>query len=263
MILSFFKYHGTGNDFILIDERSCRYELSTEQISRLCNRNFGIGADGLMLLQEAPGYHFRMVYYNSDGKESTMCGNGGRSMISFARHLGLISAEAFFVAADGEHHGTILSAAGDQVVVKLKMKDVEKITFEKSYDFLDTGSPHAVLFVEDTDAIDVVTEGRKIRYNRTFSEVGTNVNFVEIVSSGLKVRSYERGVENETLSCGTGVTASVLAYAFKNQALPSPCRVETNGGELFVHFARKGNGFGEVWLEGPATYVFKGEIEIS
>ena len=191
-----------------------------------------------------------------------MCGNGGRCMISFARHLKLVDKDAFFIAVDGEHEGLISLNQANDFIVKLKMKEVAGISFEKNYDFLDTGSPHAVIFLSEIDNIDVVAEGRKLRYNRTFAEVGTNVDFVEIIPEGLKVRTYERGVENETLSCGTGVVASVLAYAERNPDLKSPCRVETKGGLLSVHFSRNTPGFSNIWLEGPASFVFKGEIEV-
>ena len=183
-------------------------------------------------------------------------------MISFAKHLNLVDQEAFFIAVDGEHEGLITLNQTNDFIIKLKMKEVEGITFEKQYDFLDTGSPHAVIFLSEIDNIDVVAEGRKLRYNRTFAEVGTNVDFVEIIPEGLKVRTYERGVENETLSCGTGVVASVLAYAERNPDLKSPCRVETKGGLLSVHFSRNTPGFSNIWLEGPASFVFKGEIEV-
>ncbi len=262
MKLPFYKFHGTGNDFILIDERITDHNLNLSQIKGLCNRHFGIGADGLMLLKTEIGYDFRMVYYNSDGSESTMCGNGGRCMISFAKKLGLVNKEAKFIAIDGEHTGIITEQGHESSVVKLKMKDVLGIKTEKAYDFLDTGSPHAVIYDENAEVTDVVSEGRKIRYSRTFAEVGTNVDFVKISDSGLIVRSYERGVENETLSCGTGVTASVLSFAGRNPDLQSPCKVKTVGGELIVYFKRKEKGFVDIWLEGPATFVFNGEIEI-
>jgi diaminopimelate epimerase len=262
MKVPFYKYHGTGNDFIIIDERDYRFKLTKQQITLLCNRNFGIGADGLMLLQDAAGFQFRMIYYNSDGQESTMCGNGGRSMICFAKHLGLITDEASFVAVDGKHKAIITGDQGNGFVVKLKMNDVDEIASHHYYDFLDTGSPHAVFFVNEVIDTDVVAEGRKIRYSPSFSDVGTNVDFVEILPAGLKVRTYERGVENETLSCGTGVTASVLVFAMKNPRIESPCRVETKGGLLTVYFSRRHKGFSDIWLEGPALFVFKGEIEL-
>lgn len=256
MLVHFHKYQGTGNDFILVDERFMNYNLINEQIRFMCDRRFGIGADGLMLLQSDATHHFRMIYYNSDGNESTMCGNGGRCMISFARELGLITEDANFIAIDGVHEGKILGES----LIRLKMNDVLNPSATGNLWFLDTGSPHVVCFIEETDNFPVYEQGRKIRNMPEFQPGGTNVDFVKITETGLWVRSYERGVEDETLSCGTGVTASVITWVYLNQDVKSPVEVITRGGKLSVSFNRKNGHFTDIWLEGPAVKVFNGEI---
>jgi diaminopimelate epimerase len=261
--IPFVKYHGAGNDFILIDNRKTQLQLSTALIKKLCDRHFGIGADGLMLLHDAETFDFGMVYYNADGKESTMCGNGGRCLCAFARSLGIIDSSAHFIAIDGEHEANIMQSAGMGIVVKLKMKDVNYIR-KDAHDFiLDTGSPHFVRFVKNVHHIDVMNIGRKIRYLKGFNNSGINVNFAEIKEKSLFVRTYERGVESETLSCGTGATAAAIAYAYKTKgkALKS-VKVETTGGILKVLFKTKENVFRDVWLEGPAEFVFSGQINL-
>ncbi|MBS1637027.1 MAG: diaminopimelate epimerase [Bacteroidetes bacterium] len=260
MILQFYKYQGTGNDFVLIDNRDMKLSLSVEQIRLLCDRRFGIGADGLMLLELEPGVDFKMVYFNSDGNESSMCGNGGRCITALAARLGLIGKEAKFLAVDGLHEAKI-----ENDIVSLKMNDVRTIETGSDFYFLDTGSPHYVKFVEGVAHTDVFSEGSKIRNNERFKETGTNVNFIEKLDDVLFVRTYERGVEDETLSCGTGVTASALVAAARGLATgKNNCRVKTPGGELNVKFDKVlENTFYNIWLEGPATFVFKGEIEIA
>lgn len=260
MLLSFYKYQGTGNDFILIDNRNQSVQLSENQIARLCNRHFGIGADGLMLLELHPQFDFKMVYYNANGKEGTMCGNGGRCIVAFARDLGLILNDTRFIAIDGEHTAT-LKKFEQHYIVQLHMKDVQQIEQNPNYFLLDTGSPHYVQFSKDVELIDVVREGSQIRYNETFAPGGVNVNFVE-EGSPLKVRTYERGVENETLSCGTGVTASALAFVTKHQLNVNHIAIQTPGGLLTVYFNKKECGFYNITLEGSATFVFKGEIQL-
>lgn len=260
MKIPFSKYHGTGNDFIIIDNRELRWKPSQEEIARLCDRHFGIGADGLMLLTEKTGFDFYMTYYNSDGRESTMCGNGGRCMIIFAKSLSLTADEPHFLAIDGEHTGKV-EKTGDSPVVSLKMKDVIVTEIEADHLFMDTGSPHYVVFKKNVEDIDLIREARLIRFNERFSKEGTNVDFVEIGKNELFVRSYERGVENETLSCGTGVTASALAFAVKNPPSNS-VEVQTRGGHLSVSFRQDGNSFTDIWLKGPVQFVFQGEVEV-
>ena len=253
--MTFSKYHGTGNDFILADNREGNIALSKAQIAHLCHRRFGIGADGLMLLETAAGADFRMMYYNSDGAESTMCGNGGRCIAAFAKRLGIIEDKAAFLAIDGLHR-TAIDEAG---IVSLEMIDVEEVTVFASHAILNTGSPHYVLWVEDVEHTPVFEEGRRIR--KGFSAAGINVNFAQRLSDRkLRVRTYERGVEDETLSCGTGVTAAAIAASGTAAGLFS-YDIETPGGLLGVSFKKTAKGAAEqVVLRGPATFVFDGEV---
>lgn len=249
METEFFKYEGTGNDFIMVDNRLKHFHADRNRIEELCNRRFGIGADGLILLEEEEGFDFRMVYFNSDGRESTFCGNGGRCVAAFARQLGIVSDKAFFVARDGSHHASM-----EGNLVRLKMRDTELPVKSGNGFVLFTGSPHYCEFTTDVSQMDVFREGRRIR--QSFGEEGINVNFIERKSGGVMVRTYERGVEDETLSCGTGVTAAaLLASEFE---FASPVRVETSGGILSVEFSVSGNGFTDVFLSGPARLVFSG-----
>ncbi len=258
MRLRFYKYHGTGNDFILIDNRQNEVKLTKEQIGFLCHRRFGIGADGLMLLKSHKDYDFEMDYYNSDGSGGTMCGNGGRCICAFAKHLGIIENNTEFLASDGPHQAYI----DEHGFVKLKMIDVEKI--EEYYDhlFLDTGSPHYVKFVDDVQKVDVFNKGKKIRYSEKYKSQGTNVNFVSSIEKGISVRTYERGVEDETYSCGTGSVASALAFYKKNNLTYSIIPIKTLGGSLEVSFKESYDKFTDVFLKGPAKLVFKGEITV-
>jgi diaminopimelate epimerase len=256
--LNFFKYQGTGNDFIIIDNRDLIFTRTNNAlVANLCNRRFGIGADGLMLLQTKAGYDFEMVYYNSDGNESSMCGNGGRCIVEFARTLDLVKDTAHFIAIDGEHEALVKSD-----FISLKMKDVSEVELNVNYSFLNTGSPHYIAFVDNIDTCNVVEEGKKIRFNNRYKTEGTNVNFIEKQVDGLFVRTYERGVEDETYSCGTGVTAAALVAALKNVSTGQDyCDIKTLGGSLKVKFTKHAdNSFTDIWLEGPATFVFKGEI---
>ncbi|HVZ96312.1 MAG TPA: diaminopimelate epimerase [Chitinophagaceae bacterium] len=260
MKLEFYKYQGTGNDFILLDNRHRVCNLTARQVNFLCHRRFGIGADGLMLLNEKPGYDFEMTYYNSDGNTSSMCGNGGRCILKFASMLGIKKSKYHFYAIDGAHEGEI-DLNGD---VRLKMKDVHEVEFENMHFVLNTGSPHYVKNVSDARKIDVVAEGREIRYSKEFSEEGINVNFVETIDDDtIYVRTYERGVEDETYSCGTGVTAAALISAHNDNGF-NRVEVQTLGGRLSVEYEKMGEQeFRNIWLCGPAELVFKGEIEIN
>jgi diaminopimelate epimerase len=260
MKLSFYKYQGTGNDFIMIDNRDLRLpRQNTALVKRLCDRRFGIGADGLIYLQNREGYDFEMVYFNSDGRESTMCGNGGRCIVRFAHDLGLGDAEFSFLAIDGPHRGRI-QADGS---VSLQMQDVQT-TFRHGEDYvLNTGSPHLVHFVRNIKEYPVSSDGRKIRYSDTYKDVGINVNFVEMISQdSIFVRTYERGVEEETLSCGTGVVASSIAFYYHNHLKPAQVHIETLGGRLDVSFDISDMHFNNVWLHGPAQQVYRGETTI-
>lgn len=259
MRLDFYKYQGTGNDFILIDNRHAEIQLVKEEVAALCHRRLGIGADGLMLLEQASGYDFKMVYYNSDGQLSSMCGNGGRCIASFAHRLGLgKDGHLNFLAVDGPHKATV---NGTQV--ELKMQDVKGIENTDDAFFLNTGSPHYVKFVTGLSDMDVVTEGRAIRNNDTYREEGTNVNFIEATGDQIQIRTYERGVEDETWSCGTGVTAAALVAALTGTSTDrNSCVIHTLGGELIVSFERVlQQNFYNIWLKGPALAVFSGTIE--
>ena len=256
MKIRFYKYQGTGNDFVIIDNRSGDFPSEDHQlIARLCDRKFGIGADGLMLLEDATDYDFRMIYYNADGYEGSMCGNGGRCISAFARFLGLFDQEAVFVAIDGQHDVQYRDG-----LYRLKMIDVDRIDTDGNDQVLDTGSPHYVSFVEELKTMDVVSKGAAIRYNNHYAAEGINVNFALANEQGIQVRTYERGVENETLSCGTGVTAVALAAHARGLYSNSPVPVRVEGGDLQIAFEQVGSLYKNIWLIGPATQVFSGEI---
>ncbi len=262
MQLEFYKYQGTGNDFIILDGWENQFELSTSTISNLCDRRFGVGADGLMIIKKHLHYDFEMLYFNADGLAGSMCGNGGRCLVQFAYNRGYIGVQSNFIATDGEHNAIIDL---NRNWISLQMGDVDEVKLREGGDcFVNTGSPHIVRWVNNADKVDVVAEGKFIRNSIEFKQYGTNVNFVEVVNSKMFVRTFERGVEDETLSCGTGVTASVLATAATNKINNniSGCKVITLGGELFVKFERKEKAFVNIWLEGPAKFVFKGFIDI-
>jgi len=262
MTLTFHKYQGAGNDFIIVDGRDESLTLSNSVIKKLCDRKFGIGADGLMILKNHDKLDFRMIYYNSDGLEGSMCGNGGRCILAFAKDIGFSKNYLHFEAIDGLHEGEILEYNALESIVRLKMSDVKEFKIESNYYLTDTGSPHYIEFLNNLQSKDVYKDGKEIRNNDQFREKGTNVNFVEESSGNLFVRTFERGVEDETLSCGTGVTASALAYAIKQNIKKGSIQIQTLGGQLKVSFEREGTVFNNVWLEGPATFVFKGEISI-
>lgn len=261
MNIEFYKYQGTGNDFIILDNREKKYDgLTTEQVHLLCDRRFGIGADGLMLLDLKDGYDFEMTYFNADGRESSMCGNGGRCLVKFAYHLGILKPVYRFIAVDGEHEAEI-DLDG---TVSLKMQDVKGIKNSHGDFILNTGSPHYVKFVPNVMDYDVYRKGREIRYNSTFAEEGINVNYVEHRKDDeILVRTYERGVENETFSCGTGVTAAALV-SYHNENGFNDVTVVTRGGKLTVEYDRVDEDtFENIWLCGPAEKVFEGQIEIN
>lgn len=258
MKINFFKYQGAGNDFIIIDDRTNTLTLSEKQVKHLCDRRFGIGADGLMMLREKPGYDFDMFYVNSDGRPSSMCGNGGRCLVQFAYDMGIHKTEFEFTAVDGVHKA-LLEKVG---YIKLHMNDVNEVEETHGDYILDTGSPHYVKAMSELSSRDVYREGREIRYNDRFKDQGININFVEELHDGIFVRTYERGVEDETLSCGTGVTASALMFAHNDLGF-NRVEVRTKGGHLAVEFDKcSDQEFKDIWLCGPATFVFKGKIEL-
>lgn len=268
MSIHFHKYQATGNDFVLIDNRKIKKTFSTAEIKKICDRRFGIGADGLILIEEAPKADFNMIYYNSDGSQS-LCGNGCRSAVEFASSLDIIKKDTAFLAFDGMHQASILSNKN----VRLKMSDVRGIQKLNDAYFIDTGSPHYLRFVKNLEEFDVVGDGRKIRNSDQFKPNGTNANFIELLTNNtIAVRTYERGVEDETLSCGTGVTAAAIAASFKGYH--SPLTVKVSGGTLMVEFkpgaqesSLTSNGnisdtFVDIFLIGPAKMVFEGDLEL-
>ncbi len=259
MTIHFYKYQGTGNDFIILDNRLGNYtQLSSVEIAFLCNRRFGIGADGLMLLQQKEGYDFEMIYYNADGAEGSMCGNGGRCLVAFAKHMQVIDKSAVFLATDGLHEATI----NEKDWVELKMKDVNAIEKYGDHVILNTGSPHYIKWENNVKAIDVYSEGKSIRNSPPFSKTGINVNFVQRLSTHLLIRTYERGVEDETLSCGTGVTAAAIAASDEGNG-PQEKIIQTSGGNLKVKFEKRSNtNFENIWLCGPAKFVYTGSINV-
>lgn len=257
-VVNFYKYQGTGNDFIMIDNRDQSFPAHDHSIIRsLCQRKFGIGADGLILIQHHASYDFEMVYYNPDGTQS-LCGNGSRCAVRFSQALGIIQKNTTFKTIEGPLYAEIRNQN-----IHLRMPDVKGVDYHGEDLYINTGSPHYVRFVPDTEKIDVYQEGKKIRYSAAFQPLGTNVNFVQQTGEGtIYVRTYERGVEDETLSCGTGVTASALALGLL--AGKDHIYIRTRGGDLEVNFKSDGKGnFSDIYLVGPAEKVFSGHVEIA
>ena len=256
MNISFYKYQGTGNDFVMIDDRTAQLDLKNlELISKLCDRKFGVGADGVILIRNHPDFDFEMVYFNADGSQS-MCGNGARCAVAFAKFLGIVAGETRFLAIDGPH-----SAKISEGLVELLMGEVSQTEAVEEDLFIDTGSPHHLRKVTGVNSYPVVKEGKEIRHSARYPK-GTNVNFVEVLGENeLFVRTFERGVEDETLSCGTGVTAAALGFGTKNPT--QTVTINTLGGHLSVRYSTTENGaFKDIWLIGPAEQVFAGKIEI-
>ena len=259
--IHFYKYQGAGNDFIVVDNRSGDICLTREQINYLCDRRFGIGADGFMLLQNSDEADFEMVYHNADGQVGSMCGNGGRCIVAFARKLSVISGKTDFVAVDGFHSASINDSGN---WVSLKMQDVGNILPTADSYILNTGSPHYVKAVTHLEEMDVFSEGSKIRNSALYKAEGINVNFVSPDNMGYFVRTFERGVEDETLACGTGVTAVALAMAYEKDLrgnIETPIR--TRGGNLLIRFQAEGDYFHDIFLEGPAEYVYEGTVTVN
>ncbi len=260
MKIPFFKYQGTGNDFVIIDQRIKKYVEASNQalIERMCDRRFGIGADGLMLIEPSNETDFEMIYFNADGRTSSMCGNGGRCIVSLAAKLGIFKGSCTFDAIDGIHKARVEKDGS----VALKMNDVSVINKDASAYVLDTGSPHYVRFADDIASLDMVDQGRTVRYNDTYKANGINVNLVEWQDDILQVRTYERGVEDETFSCGTGVVASALSLAEHVKGISDQVNIKTKGGLLKVSFEKNGSNYQNIWLIGPATYVYEGVFSV-
>lgn len=256
MSIHFTKYHGTGNDFIIIDDRNDLFDIAdVELINEMCIRRFGIGADGLILLRNAEGFDFQMIYFNSDGNQSSMCGNGGRCIVHFAHRLGLFKERCSFLAIDGPHEAVVLVDGK----IKLKMSDVDGISQDGKALIMNTGSPHYVIKVDNVEVVNVKKEGALVRYSEQYSADGINVNFLECKANSIRVATYERGVEDETFSCGTGVTASAIAAHYLDSLhFTSPATIQTKGGELKVYFSKVGEKYSDIWLEGPAVVTFEG-----
>ena len=256
MEIKFSKYQGTGNDFILIDNRQGQCDnLSQSDIQFYCDRRFGIGADGLILIQLCTDASFDMVYYNSDGSQS-FCGNGARCAVHFASTLGIDTRQVIFKAIDGLHQA---SQCGDEV--RINMQEVVSVKRDGEDFVLHTGSPHYVKISEDHSSENVIKTGKNIRYNAVYQHDGINVNLLSLQENGISVATYERGVENETLSCGTGVTACALVYALISKTSNNHVNVHTKGGQLEVFWKKTETGFQDIFLVGPATFVFKGRVE--
>ena len=258
MTVTFNKYQGAGNDFVMIDNRMGLINPEDSVlINRMCDRRFGIGADGLILVSDHNGLDYEMKYFNSDGKLGSMCGNGGRCTAHFAVKCGIAGTNQKFMAFDGLHEAQV-----EKDIVRLQMADVKNYKILNNNYFINTGSPHYVLFADDVDSINVNEEGKKIRWSEKFAPGGTNVNFVQVIDNGLKIRTFERGVEEETLACGTGVTASAIAAVLKGHFGTAPVNVRARGGDLKVEFKIVNNIITDVWLTGPATFVFEGIVNI-
>ena len=258
MEIRFSKYQGTGNDFVIIDNRDGSIALSNQQIAFLCDRRFGVGADGLIVLGIAAGYDFSMAYYNADGTEGTMCGNGGRCLVQYAHDHGIVKENYLFIAIDGPHEAKIESNGW----IHLKMSDVNAVETGENFFVTNTGSPHYVQLVKDIKHFDVFAKGKAIRYNERFKTEGVNINFIEFHDDHLFVRTYERGVENETYSCGTGVTASAITTHL-NKLGEHSVSIKTIGGDLAVSFNNQGGGhFNDIWLQGPGTFVYSASINL-
>ncbi len=259
----FFKFHGAGNDFIMIDNRSGHYGLEDNEVAYLCDRRAGIGADGLIFLETDPEVSFSMRYYNADGKEATLCGNGSRCVVALANMLGEIGDNCVFRASDGLHDASVCSHELNTWVISVEIKDVKEMTVYEDGCFLDTGSPHFVVPADGLNAYPVVAEGCRLRHDTRFC-LGANVDFVETDGDSIKVRTYERGVEDETLSCGTGVTAAALAWTFLNNKSDGHYElpVQTRGGSFKVAFDKKADSYTFISLVGPAVWSFSGTADV-
>lgn len=261
--LSFFKFHGAGNDFIMVDNRAGSIVLTPQQIAHICHRRLGVGADGLIMLDSCDCADFAMHYYNADGSDSMLCGNGSRCVSAMANMLGVIDREGDFLASDGIHHAVVDAREDNRWQITIEIKDVDKVTDYADGSFVNTGAPHFVRRVNNIADYPIVKEGRAIRYDERF-QGGTNANFIVPEGEGIRVRTYERGVEDETLSCGTGVTASAIIWGHLQQwpdgryAIP----VRTLGGDFTISYDKQEDSYRNILLSGPVTWAFSGEIDV-
>ncbi len=260
MNIDFCKYQGTGNDFVMINSfKNDSFTIDSKDIATICHRRFGVGADGLILLERSAQYDFKMKYYNADGYEGSMCGNGGRCAFQYAKELGLIDSGAVFEAIDGKHEAYFV----DKNLINLKMQDINKVKKTPLGLFIDTGSPHVLIPTENIENKDAYNEGKKIRYDNYFAPHGTNVNFYEVKNDAIHLKTYERGVENVTWACGTGsIAVAVGAFVEGLINYSSSIRIVSKGGVLQVSFEHKNNTYNNVWLSGPAQKVFSGSIHL-
>ncbi|MCH2234748.1 MAG: diaminopimelate epimerase [Crocinitomicaceae bacterium] len=258
MQINFWKYQGAGNDFIMVDNREKSIDSSNIEIVRkLCSRKFGIGSDGMIFIEPSDKADFTMNFFNPDGSKS-FCGNGSRCAVAFAKFIGIDKDKMTFEAIDGLHYAEIKKDS-----ISIKMHDVEKVNQLEEASFTDTGSPHYMKFCSDVSRVEVKEEGSKIRYSDQYKTEGVNVNFIQVLGENhIKVRTYERGVEDETLACGTGATACALSYLNKGIDGKHLVRVDVGGGTLYIHSEKNGNGFKNIWLQGPAIAVFKGSVDV-
>lgn len=256
MKMPFYKYQGTGNDFVMIDNRSKQFpKENTPAIQKICDRNFGVGADGIILIENDLEFDFKMIYFNADGSQ-TFCGNGGRCAVAFAKYLEIISLKTNFTAFDGAHFAKI-----ENEIVSLQMIDVDEVIVKDNSVFANTGTQHHVALVENLETYPVFEMGQKIR--NSYPDPGSNVNFVEQINDNtFQVRTYEKGVENETLACGTGVTAVAIAMHKTKRTTAQVIKLPVMGGNLQVSFDENDGKYTDVFLKGPAEFVFRGEIEI-
>ena len=258
MNFQFEKYQGAGNDFIILDDREDSFpDQDHSLIQKLCDRHFGIGADGLILLRDSSRSDFKMLYFNANGHPSSLCGNGSRCVFAFAKKHKIVSNQGTFETSDGTHKGSITP---DDLIC-IEMGDVLKIEKRDMAIFMDTGSPHHIEFVDEVSAVDVKVQGAAIRYGAPYFEAGSNANFVEKVNENeFNIRTYERGVEDETLACGTGAVAAAIAVHFSELTPLNVVKINALGGRLQVSFTPDSGQYKNIQLTGPAVFVFSGNL---
>ena len=259
MKISFNKFNGAGNDFIIIDNRDNDIKVNSSLVSLLCNRNFGVGADGVIVIKNCKKSDFEILHFTPDGEIGSLCGNGSRCAVSFAHKNKIIENKTTFKAFDGFHNAEILN----NNLIKMEMNIISDIIENEYGIWVDTGSPHLVIRSDDTESLNVYNSAREIRYNDYYRDEGVNVNFVEkIDDEKFKIRTYERGVEDETLACGTGSTASAICMNYLNITNKNKITMECKGGNLFVEFNSEEKEYSKIYITGPANFVFEGTIDL-